>query len=765
MSRIEARQAHARTAAQKTHILDPEDTRRLSRAIQGALHGRTARLDAGASKRLSGKFAEFDPKETAAIAALGNPAEARYRALAGNLDPQARKQLKGLLEQGKVSPELMANLGQLSTQQMGPGMDRSAILNQAIAAIYDPTTVKQGAALTCGAATVQTMLAQQDPAEYVGILAGLSSAEGKVELKNGTTMERPANWNKATIPGAANQLMQTSFMNHTAGGYDAANDLRVDGKKGLYSDEVAFLQQSVLGKAVKELEGNSDDVMKQIAKQANGGKGVSVLVEGEGGGHYVQVKSVKDGKLTYVDPRDGQEHTVDAAEFQKQVKAANLESNDKTLTLKKERPTQHKGILGGGCFLVDAIKAVVKAVVSVVKAVVKAIVTVVKAVVVAVIAVVKAVWNLVKEVVKKAWEILKTVAKAIGQFWEKFGAYILMAVQIACLFIPGCQAISLAIAAIQLAQAAVKIGKGIVNGDWKEIVGGVIGGVGALGAKVVGQTLVTVATVAGKVAKIAGGVMNSAEAIRTGNWGGLVSAAAGAVATGAGFVSDAAGKIAEKAAGWANRAANMYNGIKSGDAFAIAAAGADTVAGGAKDITGKNTATDVLGGVATATTVVKTGKDVATGAPVAAAILGGLAGAGAIAGGIRYATWSDEERKNALDSFKNAATDFGNGDYDKAGRDAAKGLGLNPDGLGGDILGKLATAGGAAKDIVSGAGKATGKVNETNGDQVIDANENGGTLRKGVQGFFGLFGANTGNVSDPQPKATHGQKRLQSAAN
>ncbi|MBM3268344.1 MAG: hypothetical protein FJZ01_11905 [Candidatus Sericytochromatia bacterium] len=551
-----------------TALLDPEATRALTRRIKEAV--------------------AMSPAEERALAGLPPEQRRQYAQVAAKLDGADRTRLERLLIGQKLDGardlqmqgDLLANLARLATEPLGPGIDRRDLLARTIRGIADPGSITQGDALTCGAAAAQIMLARQNPAEYVRILAGLASAEGKVRLADGNVLSRQAGWERAAIPGRANQLMQTAFMAHAAGGYDAANDLRADGQKGLYASEVAFLQEGLLGKAMETVEGNSDDVLARIAKQANAGKPVSVLMKNDQGAHYVQVTRVEGDKLTYVDPRDGQEHTVDAAGFGAHIQAANLEAPEGT-KVRKARPTDHKGVLGGGCFLVDAIKAVAKAVVSVVKAVVDTVVKIVKKVAEVVAKVAKAVVSAIATIAKVLWEGIKK----IGEFvWKNLGIILTIA-QIVCMFVPGLQVVSLAIAAYQGIKSGVAIYNGIKNGDWMgALMGGIglvtsfAGGVGALGAKVAGQGLATAANVAGKVANVAGNVANAARAIERGDWGSLVASVASGVAAGAGFVSDKAAAVAEKWAGYAHKFNGVYQAAVNKD-VAGALGSAASVAG------------------------------------------------------------------------------------------------------------------------------------------------------------------------------------------
>jgi hypothetical protein len=400
--RVGAAEPQARTAP-----LNPEATKALVETIKGAV--------------------ALTPEEKTAMAALPPLQRAQYQTVAARLSGPDREAFAKLLIEGKLTAgrdlkmrgDLLGNLANLATQPLEPGIDRRELVAQAIRNVADPSTITQGAEDTCGAATQQILLAKENPAEYVRILSGLASQEGKVELVGGQTLTRPKNWSQADIPGQGSQLLQTAFMAYAAGGYDVATDTRADGEKGgLYASEVAYLQEGILGRAINTVMGDDPQILDKIAAQANSGRPVSVLIEVEGKGHYVQVSAVKDGKLTYTDPRDGKTHTVDAAGFAPLIKAADLEAKPGT-ALKAARPTDKQGIMGG-C---GVIKAIVKAVTSVVRAVVN----VVKKAVSAVVNIVKATVSLVKNVALATVAVFKTIAKVtltIAQTALRVGYYL-----------------------------------------------------------------------------------------------------------------------------------------------------------------------------------------------------------------------------------------------------------------------------------------------------------------------------------------------------
>ncbi|MBM3273613.1 MAG: hypothetical protein FJZ00_00565, partial [Candidatus Sericytochromatia bacterium] len=200
---------------------------------------------------------------------------------------------------------------------------------------------------TCGAAVTEALLARRNPAEYLRLLAGLASPEGRVQLSNGQTLTRQAGWEAAAIPGEASRLLQTSFMALGAGSYDARTDRRGDGQRGLYAAEVAKLQAAITGDGAFASAGSDDATIDRLAAQANGGMPVTVLLRGKAGSHYVAVTGVKGDKVTYVDPRDGKARTATLEGFRPAIEAVAF-AGPETGKVRAIRPTDAKGTLGGG---------------------------------------------------------------------------------------------------------------------------------------------------------------------------------------------------------------------------------------------------------------------------------------------------------------------------------------------------------------------------------------------------------------------------------
>lgn len=205
-----------------------------------------------------------------------------------------------------------------------------------------------------------------------------------------------------------------------------------------------------------------------------------------------------------------------------------------------------------------------------------------------------------KDLASKAWEGLKAVGKAAVDFWNKYGDWVIMGLTVVCAVVPGTQGLAVALAAYQAVKGGVQVYQGIKEGDWKKAVMGGLsvvtsfaGGVGALGAKAVGQGLFTAANIAGKVATVAQRGVILADAIKSGNPAGIIGAAAGTVAGGLDVVGGKAAEVGAKLATYGYKAMNVAAALESGQWDRIAAAGLQA---------GATVAAEVAGGDATVKT-------------------------------------------------------------------------------------------------------------------------------------------------------------------
>jgi hypothetical protein len=280
------------------------------------------------------KYDALSPEQRAMYdkiaATMGNDSEAKNALAAmlinGALDQKDMRDGKTLLEQ----------LNAMATQEMGPGITRSKLLREVCIDIANPGRIDQGSYNTCAATTAQRMLAQQNPAEYARLMAGLSSKDGKVTLSNGDTMTRPSDWNKSVHDGRdlASRLFQSSAMSYAAGKhnqtYNNETDRRGNGNTGLSAGMVVSLFEGLFRKDYEKFDVSSsspDAVMQKVKDAVAKGAMVPCAITINGNHHEVLVTSIKDGKVTYYDPGDGQLKTKTEAEFKAMLFNANIPQN------------------------------------------------------------------------------------------------------------------------------------------------------------------------------------------------------------------------------------------------------------------------------------------------------------------------------------------------------------------------------------------------------------------------------------------------------
>jgi hypothetical protein len=157
------------------------------------------------------------------------------------------------------------------------------ILAQPVSHLNDPDTINQSDMNTCGAATVQYLLAKDQPAEYARIVAGLTGSSGQVQLQGGPNMDRvpdSVDRNDGTSGlgrDDVERIVQAAFQDHgfdprgvysnksekfslpltgslEADGGPALVNLALDkaeANQGIGEDKVNALYQDVLGKPAR----------------------------------------------------------------------------------------------------------------------------------------------------------------------------------------------------------------------------------------------------------------------------------------------------------------------------------------------------------------------------------------------------------------------------------------------------------------------------------------------------------------------------------
>ena len=209
---------------------------------------------------------------------------------------------------------LLADLHQLLTQPMAPGVDRDLILAQTITHVCAPgRSMSQGTKLTCSAATVSYQLAHRRPAEYARLVCGLTSTEGQVRLSSGAVARRIPDSLPEDGSGrsAVERIVQSSLMEvggTPQGGatYNALVDGYFDGRRqmvqtGMFPAEFAKLEEAVGEGHYNVVDKPSRETILDTV--ATAGEHVPITLSWEGNEeHWVLARGIEDGRVFFRNP-------------------------------------------------------------------------------------------------------------------------------------------------------------------------------------------------------------------------------------------------------------------------------------------------------------------------------------------------------------------------------------------------------------------------------------------------------------------------------
>lgn len=241
--------------------------------------------------------------------------------------------LINLLKSGKLKSKdsqgrsLLQVLVGLAGQEMGPNLNRQTVLSELCAQIDQPGIMTQGDRNTCGPATIEHLQASRDPAEYARIVAGLTSREGSVTLKNGETLnrdrgsltEQPINPG-TQVRSSVSRLYQAALMEYANGEdeYDNRTDVHTNAddstRTGLRVNEFERAVDALFGdhydfKSVQRTTAQGrTDAEHKIQRALSRGEQVPVLIEWDDlnndnwSGHYLSVIGMTDSTVVLRNP-------------------------------------------------------------------------------------------------------------------------------------------------------------------------------------------------------------------------------------------------------------------------------------------------------------------------------------------------------------------------------------------------------------------------------------------------------------------------------
>ncbi|MFH1811906.1 MAG: hypothetical protein ABIJ09_24420 [Pseudomonadota bacterium] len=272
---------HAEERVRDRHVQQGARSVRLSRGLSNA--GRTSAASMGsslgaasvdsvspalpASQLASDVSAERARLEaSASFTRLTENQQKRALALFDRSEPQAQQSLveltdrqiagrTALLNRDSSGKTLQSNLQQLARDQP------PSVVNAILQEVAEPTQINQGSHETCSTASMQYLLCQNNPAEYVRVMNGLMSKDGRVTMANGDELRCVPDSltpDKSTDRSASERVFQAAMMDYSNGSNDYSNradaHARTPGgrytRQGLHADEVKRGLEALTGKTV-----------------------------------------------------------------------------------------------------------------------------------------------------------------------------------------------------------------------------------------------------------------------------------------------------------------------------------------------------------------------------------------------------------------------------------------------------------------------------------------------------------------------------------
>lgn len=174
-------------------------------------------------------------QEAAYVAALPPDQQRQYQQIKQTLNGNsaAQAQLALLVVDGKAKQTdtqgktLLDDLARITQGPMTNGLSSRQVLTDAIADVTDPSTIFQGYKGTCTATSIQSELAQREPAEYARLVAGLATGDGKVTLQDGKTVldsHQYYDGSQSTSEGLLSPALEEAEARHAGGHYNLKDD-------------------------------------------------------------------------------------------------------------------------------------------------------------------------------------------------------------------------------------------------------------------------------------------------------------------------------------------------------------------------------------------------------------------------------------------------------------------------------------------------------------------------------------------------------------
>lgn len=245
------------------------------------------------------------PLEQASLAKLDGTQKAAYDRVKAQTekDPAARLALQVLLVEGKLTSgpaaddgkNLLQSLDRLATDPLHASIPRGELVSDMLQEIALPSIINQHNKATCTVTTLEILMAQERPAEYARLVAGLASPSGSVNLANGDALLREPGTERTdgTRRTISARLWQAALMEYGNGdktNYDNAKDLHIEtNQTGLGQSGVQRVLSGLIDAKPKlldtsespqsKLDAFKDTMLGTIRTSANAGNPVPVAIQ------------------------------------------------------------------------------------------------------------------------------------------------------------------------------------------------------------------------------------------------------------------------------------------------------------------------------------------------------------------------------------------------------------------------------------------------------------------------------------------------------
>lgn len=292
--------------------------------------------------RANEQIAANTPAENKALLGLGDR-QKDYLQLRSYFtgDPYVRLALQRLLLEGRVPGEknaaqqdLLTSLTALLSMPLPPALDRRTLIRDLIREVATPTAIDQQGKGTCTVTSLQILMAERHPAEYVRLVAGLASPSGSVVTQGRATLRRDPGTERDddSLRTLSARLWQSALMEYANGpqqDYSNAEDRHSGtGGSGLGNDDFSAAVAAVLGAEPKQVK-DAAQVLPAVEQALKAGKPAFVALRwsdepgGKHGVHEILVRRIAGGRVYYANPW-GREEAMPLAEFRKRVLEATL---------------------------------------------------------------------------------------------------------------------------------------------------------------------------------------------------------------------------------------------------------------------------------------------------------------------------------------------------------------------------------------------------------------------------------------------------------